>query len=65
VKESEPNFTGNESCRDNETADDSDGDEICDAGSTTPKQIISWDWVWQTLDESYTTKNSIHKTFWI
>jgi hypothetical protein len=40
---------------DNETADDSSGDEIHNAGSTTQKQITSLDWVWQTVDESYTT----------
>jgi hypothetical protein len=54
--ESEPHITGNKSDIGNETADDSNGDKICDAGSTTQKQITSLDWVWQTVDESYTTK---------
>jgi hypothetical protein len=54
-EESEPNFTGNKSDSDNDTTDDSNGDEIRDAGSTTQKQITSLDWVWQTVDESYTT----------
>jgi hypothetical protein len=53
--ESEPYLIGNKSDSDNETADDSNGDEIHDVGSTTQKQITSLDWVWQTLDESYTT----------
>jgi hypothetical protein len=44
-EESEPNLTGNKSDSNNETADDSNGDEICDAGSTTQKQITNLDWV--------------------
>jgi hypothetical protein len=55
-EESELDFTGNKSDSDNETPDDSNGDEIHKAGSTTQKQITSLDWVWQTVDESYTTK---------
>jgi hypothetical protein len=54
-EESEPDFSGNKRGSDNETADDSIGDEIHNAGSTTQKQITSLDWVWQTVDESYTT----------
>jgi hypothetical protein len=54
-EESEPDFAGNESDSDNETADDSSGDEIHNAGSMTQKQITSLDWVWQTVDKSYTT----------
>jgi cytoskeletal protein RodZ len=54
-EESEPDFTGNKTDSDNGTADDSNGDEIRDAGSMTQKQITSLDWVWQTVDESYTT----------
>jgi hypothetical protein len=38
-EESQPQFTGNKSDSDNETADDSNGDEIHDAGSTTQKHI--------------------------
>jgi hypothetical protein len=44
-EESEPDFTGNKSDSDNESEDDSNGDEIRDAGSTTQKQITSLDWV--------------------
>jgi cytoskeletal protein RodZ len=54
-EESKPDFTGNKSDSDNGTADDSNGDEIRDAGCMTQKQITSLDWVWQTVDESYTT----------
>jgi hypothetical protein len=53
--ESEPDFTGNKSDSDNETPDDSNGDKILNAGSMTQKQITSLDWVWQTVDESFTT----------
>jgi hypothetical protein len=53
--ESEPDFTGNKSDSDIGTTGDSNGDEIRDAGSMTQKQIASLDWVWQTVDKSYTT----------
>jgi hypothetical protein len=53
--ESEPDFTGYKSDSDNGTADYSNGDKIRDAGSMTQKQITSLDWVWQTVDYSYTT----------
>jgi hypothetical protein len=50
-----PDFIGNKTDSDSGTADDSNGDEICNAGSTIQKQITSLDWVWQIVDESYTT----------
>jgi hypothetical protein len=49
--EREPDFTGNKSDSDNETADDSNGDEIHDAGSMIQKQITSLNWVWQTVGD--------------